>query len=246
MSTVTKISPRDAARQARLMARQREREKRSRELNEEANRLSKPADFGIAGLPCPLELTAGNLLSQPSLYWEAMTWQDTDTLLACAMEAGYQEKTPIEFRADEVKTDHVLFHPVSGETVGISLSTEGIDLCAGDPAALARFQARVTQAFSVKKLLAQIGDDPSLKVVRRPDGEVRIHYVKAAQGAVLDLAISGDGEALVDVSGIKGRSCQDITRGIAHTLEGEVVEGENKPEYYQSETKAGGGQHVQI
>lgn len=246
MSTVTKISPRDAARQARLMARQREREKRARELNEEAKKISKPADLGMAGHSSLLDLKAEDLISQPSLYWEAMTWQDTNTLLACAVEAGYREKAPVEFRADGVKAGHVLSHPASGETVGISLSTEGIDLCAEDPAALARFQSRVNQAFSVRKLLAEIGDDPSLKVVRRPDGEIRIHYVKAAQGAALDLAIAGDGEALVDVSGIKGRSCHDITRGIAHTLEGEVIDGENKPEYYQSETKTGGEQHVQI
>ena len=51
----------------------------------------------------------------------------------------------------------------------------------------------------------------------------------------LDIVIKPDGEVKIEVRGVKGEKCLDITRRLEELLGGEVIDRTHTDEYYQSE-----------
>ena len=49
----------------------------------------------------------------------------------------------------------------------------------------------------------------------------------------LEIVIKPDGEVVLDVKGVKGERCLDITRPFEQLLGGEIVERRHTDEYYQ-------------
>jgi hypothetical protein len=62
-------------------------------------------------------------------------------------------------------------------------------------------------------------------------GEVTIEAeAKNQQKVVMD--VREDGVTVVDVSGVKGKGCQEIITGIARAVEGEQIDTARKNEYF--------------
>lgn len=66
---------------------------------------------------------------------------------------------------------------------------------------------------------------------RLQSGEIKIEAEAQNQQKVV-IDIREDGVAVIDVSGVKGKGCQEIINGIARAVEGEQIDTARKNEYF--------------
>jgi hypothetical protein len=67
---------------------------------------------------------------------------------------------------------------------------------------------------------------------RTTDGEITVEARSNGESTVVTADIRRDGVAVIDVSGVKGRGCQDILNGIARAIEGSQIDTHRKNEFF--------------
>lgn len=79
---------------------------------------------------------------------------------------------------------------------------------------------------------------------RRTDqGEIAIEARSAYHSAVVNTDIRNDGVAVIDISGMKGKGCQEIITGISGAIDGSQIDAALKNDYY---TNSDERRHVSV
>jgi hypothetical protein len=155
--------------------------------------------------------------------WATMrlTTRDLDRLVRSARES--------EFNATSISPEAIRIETNLREPVWLVREPEGTRLI-GQEQALRRLSIANTKSRALEHLK---GCGYRVKTTTRPSGE--IHISAAGQGRrVVDVVVSGHGEATIDTKHFNGRECDRVVRDLAAAIEGTIVKSCPKPEYFNA------------